>query len=94
MQKKVTIKTPSWVAEDDVFSLLRQELQMKLAYYESHCRMFEHKYGQTFDSFESTIRSAKKESFQKWEDFMDWETAHSACLEMKQRLQELATWKT
>ena len=94
MEKKTTIKTPGWVEEDEVLSLLRQDLQLKLAYYESQCRIFEHKYGISFPEFETRLRKEKKEDFQKWEDFMDWETVDSARREMKKRLQELAAWKT
>ncbi|MFQ5640962.1 MAG: hypothetical protein ACE5IR_23540, partial [bacterium] len=66
----------------------------KLAYYESQCRILEHKHKKPFAEYESELRSSKKEDFEKWEDFMDWETASSACEEMKERLQELEAWKT
>ena len=94
MQKEVIIKAPGWVAEDEVLGLLHHDLQLKLAYYESQCRKFEHKYKKSLAEFEAALKSEKKEDFQKWEDFMDWETADSARQEIKKRLQELAAWKT
>ena len=95
MQRKaVTIKAPSWVAEDELLSLLRHDLQLKLAYYDSQCRVLENKYQKPLAEFQASLHADKKEDFQKWEDFMDWETANSARQEMKQRLQELAAWKT
>jgi len=92
--KKITIKAPSWVGEDEVLGLLRYDLQLKLAYYESQCHLFENTYGTSFAQFEARLRKEKKEDFRKWEDFMDWETADSARQEMDQRFQELMAWKT
>jgi len=94
MQKEAKISTPGWVGEDEVLGLLHHDLQLKLAYYQSRCRKFEHKYQKTFAEFEADLQSSKEEDFQKWEDFMDWETAENACQEIIQRLQELAAWKT
>ncbi|MDZ7288490.1 MAG: hypothetical protein ONB44_02705 [candidate division KSB1 bacterium] len=94
MPNAITIKAPSWVAEDDFLSLLRQDLQLKLAYYESQCRMLERKYQKTFAEFEAALHADEQENFQKWEDYMDWETAESARQECEQRLRELVTWKT
>lgn len=94
MRKGITIKTPAWVAEEEVLSLLRQDVQLKLAYYQSQCRIFEKKYRKTFPEFKAAIAASRKENFQKWEDYMDWETAHSACQELTQHLQELDVWKT
>ena len=94
MPDAITIKAPSWVAEDDFLSLLRQDLQLKLAYYESQCRSFERKYQKTFVEFNADLRADKQEDFQEWEDYMDWETADSARREIEQRLQELVAWKT
>lgn len=92
MSQEVTLKAPSWVAADDLFGLLRQDLQLKLAYYDSQCRGFEKKHNQSFTAYETALKS-KPEDFTAWEDFMDWETAETARQEMTQRLQELATWK-
>ena len=93
MSQAVTIKAPSWVAADDVFGLLRQDLQLKLAYYHRQCRSFEQKHKQTLIEFETKMRSAP-ENFGEWEDYMDWEAAASARQELTQRLHELAAWKT
>jgi hypothetical protein len=95
MQKNATtIKAPGWVAEDDVLSLLRQDLQLKLAYYDSQCRNFEQKHQKSFAEFEAEIHTAKNEDFEKWEEFMDWEAADCAREEIKLRLKELSAWKT
>ncbi len=93
MPQPTTLKAPSWVAADDLFGLLRQDLQMKLAYYDSQCRGFEQKHKQRFADYETTLKS-KSEDFAAWEDFMDWETAEVARQELTQRLNELAAWKT
>ncbi len=92
MPHEVIIKAPSWVAAGDLFGLLRQDLQFKLAYYDSQCRGFEQKYQQTFFEFETSMRAAQ-ENFDVWEDFMDWEAAVSARQELAHRLEELAAWK-
>ncbi len=92
MPQPVTIKAPSWVAADDLFGLLRQDLQLKRAYYDSQCRGFEQKHKQTLIEFETAMRSAQ-ENFEAWEDYMDWESAASAREELTQRLHELAAWK-
>lgn len=93
MNNGVMIKAPSWVGEMELLGLLRQDLQLKMAYYESQCRIFERKYRKTFAEFDAELPADKQEDFQKWEDFMDWETADSARLEIAQRLQELVEWK-
>lgn len=92
MPQPITLKAPSWVAADDLFSLLRQDLQLKFAYYDSQCRGFERKHKQNFRTYEAALQS-KSEDFADWEDFMDWEAAEVARQEFMQRLQELATWK-
>lgn len=94
MNNEVIIKAPGWVAKDDVLSLLRQDLQMKLAYHQSHCRIFEQKYQKTFAEYDTALRAEKQEDFQQWEDYMDWEAADGARQEIERRLQELAAWKT
>ena len=94
MPQEITIKAPGWVAADDLLALLRQDLQLKLAYYDSQCRNFQQKHKQTLVEFEAAMRASKQENFDAWEDFMDWETAESARHETAQRLQELAVWKT
>jgi hypothetical protein len=94
MDNEVIIKAPGWVAKDDVLSLLRQDLQMKLAYYQSQCRTFEQKYQKSFAEYDAALRAERQEDFQQWEDYMDWEAADSARQEIEQRLQELAAWKT
>jgi len=62
MQKATTIKTPEWVAQEDVLNLLRQDLQLKLAYYESQNRIFENKYQKSFKEFESEVRVSEKKT--------------------------------
>ncbi len=94
MPQEVTIKAPGWVATDDLLGLLRQDLQMKLAYYDSQCRSFHQKHKQTLAEFEAAMHTSAQENFEVWEDFMDWETAESTRSEFAQRLQELASWKT
>lgn len=92
MPQAVTIKVRSWVAADDLFGLLRQDLQLKLAYYGSQYRGFEQKHKQTLLEFETAMHSAQ-ENFAAWEDYMDWESAASARAELTQHLHELAAWK-
>jgi len=93
MDNGVMIKAPKWVGEMEVLGLLRQDLQFKLAYYESQSRIFERKYRKTFAEFDAELRAVGQEDFQKWEDYMDWETADSAREEIEQRLQKLVAWK-
>jgi len=93
MNNEVIIKAPGWVAKDDVLSLLRQDLQMKLAYYQSQCRIFEQKYRKTFAEYDAALRAQQQEGFQQWEDYMDWEAADGARREIEQRLQELTACK-
>ena len=35
-------------------------------------RLFEKKYGMSFDRFEKGIKSSKKEDFEKWDNYMEW----------------------
>ena len=94
MNNGVMIKAPSWVGEMELLGLLRQYLQLKMAYYESQCRIFERKYRKTLAEFDAELPADQQEDFQKWEDFIDWETAESARQECEQRLRELVTWQT
>ncbi len=92
MPQPTTLNAPSWVAADDLLGLLRQDLQLKLAYYGSQCRNFEQKHKQSLAEYETALHSAP-EDFAAWEEFMDWESAEAARQELTQRLHELAAWK-
>jgi hypothetical protein len=35
-------------------------------------RLFEKKYRMSFDKFEKSLKSSKKEDIEKWDDYMEW----------------------
>ncbi len=35
-------------------------------------RLFEKKYGMSFDSFERDLKGSEKEDIEKWDDYMEW----------------------
>jgi len=35
-------------------------------------RLFEKKYGMSFDKFEKGLKSSEKEDIEKWDDYMEW----------------------
>lgn len=35
-------------------------------------RLFEKKYGMSFDKFEKELKASEKEDIEKWDDYMEW----------------------
>ncbi len=45
-------------------------------------RLYEKKYGMSFDDFEKGLKGSEKEDFEKWDDYLEWK----GCEKVLQRL--------
>jgi hypothetical protein len=52
-------------------------------------RLFEKKYGVSFDKFEKDIKSSKKEDFEKWDDYMEWKGYEKVLQRLNKEKREL-----
>ena len=65
------------------------EALMKVEYYRSLMKPFERKYSKFFKDFMKTIESSKEESFQAWDDLIEWEAYFRAYEEWTRKYEEL-----
>ena len=53
---------------------------------------FEKKYGLEFEDFERQIKSAVKEDFEKWDDYIEWKAYSKSYLYWKSIHEESSQW--
>lgn len=90
----LTVKVPSWVkkeeAREEFLRNLRGKALFKMEFYRSKMIPFEKKYGLSFIQFQEKVKSASEESFEEWDDLVEWEAYYTAFTEWESRYQELA----
>ena len=59
---------------------------------ESAMKEFEKKYGLEFEDFERQIKSAVKEDFEKWDDYIEWKAYSKSYLYWKSIHEESSQW--
>lgn len=57
----------------------------KLEYYRGQMLPFERKYGLSFEEFKARVEKASQESFEEWDDLVEWEAYHQAYQEWLER---------
>jgi hypothetical protein len=53
---------------------------------------FEKKYGITFEDFENQIKSAVKEDFERWDDYIEWKAYYKSYHYWKSVHEESSQW--
>ncbi len=59
---------------------------------ESAMQGFEKKYGLEFEDFELQIKSAVKEDFEKWDDYIEWKAYSKSYIYWKSIHEESSQW--
>ncbi len=58
-------------------------------YYREKIQFFENKYKTKFEAFENKIDTAEKESFEEWDDFIEWEAYEGFLSRLKERINDI-----
>lgn len=91
--KEISLEVPSWIEKTEArkmfFRNLCNEAKMKVEYYRSLMKPFERKYSNTFKEFKKKVESSKKESFEAWDDLIEWEAYFRAYSEWMEKYKEL-----
>ena len=89
----LTVEAPSWIKEEEAreefLRNLRGKALLKMEFYRSKATPFERKYGLSFSEFQKKVHAASEESFEEWDDLMEWEAYYTASIEWEGRYQEL-----
>ncbi|MFH0904890.1 MAG: hypothetical protein V1854_06880 [Methanobacteriota archaeon] len=64
----------------------------KMTEFESEINGFEKKYKIDFEAFQSKIKTAKKENFKKWDDYIEWKAYFTAYNYWKSVHEESSRW--
>ncbi|NJE01539.1 hypothetical protein E3E42_06460 [Thermococcus sp. JdF3] len=76
------------ISKRDVLAHERLRVISELAPIREKIRMFEEKYGTTIEEFEKKLKSSK-ESFEAWDDYIEWKAYVKKLEELKSRLREI-----
>ena len=91
--KEVRLEVPSWVGEmeakKEFVHFLLNEALMKVEYYRSLMKPFERKYAKTYSDFKKHIELSQQESFEEWDDLIEWEAYYRAHEEWVKKYEEL-----
>jgi len=52
-------------------------------------RLFEKKYGMSFNKFEKGLKSSKKEDIERWDDYMEWKGYEKVLQRLNKEKKEL-----
>lgn len=91
--KEFKIKLPGDLVETttskEILEMLLDKALSKTEYYHSKCKEFEEKYGIDFISFKKKVEESEQESFEEWDDLIEWEGYQSVYIEWKKKYEEL-----
>jgi septation ring formation regulator EzrA len=76
------------ISKRDVLAHERLRVISELAPIREKIRMFEEKYGTTIEEFEKKLKSSE-ESFEAWDDYIEWKAYVKKLEELKSRLREI-----
>ncbi len=76
------------VSSEDIKTLERLRVISHIAPMREKMRSFERKYGCEFQEFEESIKS-KPESFEAWDDLIEWKAYDQALKELELRLKSI-----
>ncbi|NJE10828.1 hypothetical protein [Thermococcus sp. MAR1] len=76
------------ISKRDVLAHERLRVISELAPIREKIKLFEEKYGMKFEEFEKKIKSSE-ESFEAWDDYIEWKAYVKKLEELKSRLREI-----
>ncbi|GAB6101569.1 hypothetical protein JCM16138_07920 [Thermococcus atlanticus] len=75
------------ISKRDVLAHERLRVISELAPIREKIKLFEEKYGMTLEAFEKKLKSSV-ESFEAWDDYIEWKAYVKKLEELKSRLRE------
>ena len=77
------------VRKQEVANWLLLDYQAKLFTLREKLRFFEQKYQQSWNTFEQQIKTASKENFSQWDDYMEWKASIKMVEEIVTKINEV-----
>ena len=77
------------VRKQEVANWLLLDYQAKLFTLQEKLRFFEQKYQQSWNTFEQQIKTASKENFSQWDDYMEWKAYIKTVEEIVTKINEV-----
>lgn len=77
------------IKKRDVANWLLLDYQAKLHAANEKLRFFENKYDQSWETFEQNIKTANKENFSQWDDYIEWKSYIKTAEEISLNIQEV-----
>ncbi len=79
---------PLIVSREKLLNIYKAELLYELHRASECVRLFEIKYGKTFEEFERELKSSP-ENFEAWDDYMEWKACVKTLNTLRKELQEM-----
>ena len=76
------------LSEKKLLNFYKAELLYELHQASECIRLFEAKYGKTFEDFEKEVKNSP-ENFEAWDDYMEWKACVKALNSLKKELKEI-----
>jgi len=76
------------VSKERLLNIYKAELLYELHRASECIRIFEIKYGKTFEEFERELKSSP-ENFKAWDDYMEWKACMKTLNTLRKELQEI-----
>ena len=77
------------IPKSEVVPFLTLDTMTKLHKYQGKLKMFEKKYKSTFKQFEKKIKLSKNESFEEWDDYIEWKAFYHLNENLNSKLKDL-----
>ncbi|MFA4663265.1 hypothetical protein [Pyrococcus kukulkanii] len=77
------------VSKKDILFYERLRIISELAPIREKIRAFENKYGMTLEEFEKWLENSREESFEAWDDYIEWKAYSKKLEELQRRLEEI-----
>ncbi|MGQ4913122.1 MAG: hypothetical protein ACP6IU_00080 [Candidatus Asgardarchaeia archaeon] len=74
------------ISKDEIKRYLKLTIISEITLLKEKTRLFEKKYGCTFLDFEKNIKTAEKERFEIWDDYIEWKAYTEKVSELKKKL--------
>lgn len=70
----------------DIENYMKMKFITEMTLVREKLGLFEKKYHCDFSQFEDEIKSAQKENFERWDDYMEWKAFHKKYNKLKERV--------
>ena len=77
------------IPKSEVAQFLTFDTLAKLHKYSNKLKLFEKKYKSTYKQFEKKVKNSKKESFEEWDDYIEWKAFYHLNENLNLKLKDL-----